>query len=297
MKSSYSFGLKIDWLALTLNDTSDAWNLVLTLSAGRALSWVAGGGWHGYESSYRLDNGAVVAYGGVNGGVHLELPATALSFFGDAVPALLDVHDWKCSRLDVAADTDAVTVQEIVLGRQWRTKSKSIKAIQDLVSGDYETLYIGSRSRNSRKFVRVYDKAKEQGVDGVWTRVEVQLRDRFADAALRFIYAGGALEDVLLRSIDFFCGESRSAWYVALVGGGRTRFRFPAIVSSLQGAIEFVERIAPAIVKAEFVNGYGWLRGLLFRAAGRVDFEAVMRQIRETTPGWVPRGDLGLAHA
>jgi len=197
----------------------------------------------------------------------------------------------------VAADTDAVTVQEIVLGRQWRTKSKSIKAIQDLVSGDYETLYIGSRSRNSRKFVRVYDKAKEQGVDGVWTRVEVQLRDRFADAALRFIYAGGALEDVLLRSIDFFCGESRSAWYVALVGGGRTRFRFPAIVSSLQGAIEFVERIAPAIVKAEFVNGYGWLRGLLFRAAGRVDFEAVMRQIRETTPGWVPRGDLGLAHA
>jgi len=97
VKSSYSFGLKIDWLALTLNDTSDAWNLVLTLSAGRALSWVAGGGWHGYESSYRLDNGAVVAYGGVNGG-----SSQLRRYRSSATPCLLF---WTCMIGSAAALT------------------------------------------------------------------------------------------------------------------------------------------------------------------------------------------------
>lgn len=290
MKSNFTKGIKIDWLALTLTEVRDYWNVVLALSAGRSLSWVEGKGWHGFEASLRHDSGAVIAWGGVNGGVHVELPAGALALFGEAVEGLFSLGAWKCSRLDVAADTDDVTVGEIVSGRLWRTKSKSVKAIEDLERGRYETVYIGSRSRNSRKFVRIYDKALEQGVDMTWTRIEVQLRDRFADAALRFVVDGGNLESVLLRSIDFQGDGGRCWWWSELVGGGSTRFRFPAIVSALQTTIEFVERIAPAIVKAEYVNGFGWLRGLLFRAAGRVDFQKIHEELALTALGWQPLG-------
>jgi len=40
------------------------------------------------------------------------------------------------------------------------------------------TVYIGSVDADRR--VRIYDKAKEQGVSGTWTRIEIQMRDERA---------------------------------------------------------------------------------------------------------------------
>jgi hypothetical protein len=44
-------------------------------------------------------------------------------------------------------------------------------------SGRLETLYIGSPNSDLR--IRIYDKAKEQGVEGDWWRIEAQLRGDF----------------------------------------------------------------------------------------------------------------------
>lgn len=52
-----------------------------------------------------------------------------------------------------------------------------------------KTLYFGSRGSNT--YIRIYDKAAEQGVDGHWVRFEVELKQRNALYVVRHIMSDG----------------------------------------------------------------------------------------------------------
>lgn len=197
----------IDWLAVTTKvsgsdrQKSVAEQVIFLL--GGPTIWRLGRGLSGYESSYRHGSGAVVLFGGTDDmGVHLSLPSQALAYFGDVLFEVLDGWDWEASRIDIAVDTDAVTVDWVLENLDSVvTKTKHRVLVTDLVTGG-KTLYLGS-PKSGRKLIRIYDKAAQSSSLSVWTRVEVQLRKEFARAAYRALRNGVPLADILKRSVDF----------------------------------------------------------------------------------------------
>lgn len=83
---------------------------------------------------------------------------------------------WRATRVDVAWDVlgSAASIGQL---------HAQVSAAPEFVP-KYKTQYISSRSgetltiggRSSEKYVRVYDKAAEQGVKGDWIRVEVEVK-------------------------------------------------------------------------------------------------------------------------
>lgn len=139
-------------------------------------------------------------------------------------------HNGHITRLDLAYD-DHMGVIDIyrfahdIHDRNYRSKSKKSKI---LWSDDQEqdvqglTVYVGKES--SDVFIRVYDKAAERGFDHSkhWVRVELQLRDERADAALRRLFQKesiGVVAAGILRNYLTVCvptGDSNKArWPVA----------------------------------------------------------------------------------
>jgi hypothetical protein len=83
----------------------------------------------------------------------------------------------QITRLDIAMDVkDGFTAKDAIKryeNGECATRLKVADKVQS-ITGKGDTLYIGRRG--GEKMLRIYDKAAEQKVDGVWTRVEAELR-------------------------------------------------------------------------------------------------------------------------
>ncbi len=276
----------IDWLAVTTrvsgsDGQKSVAEQVISLLGGPTV-WRLGRGLSGYESSYRHNSGAVVLFGGTDDmGVHLSLPSQALAYFGDVLFEVLDGWDWEASRIDIAVDTDAVTVDWVLENLDSVvTKTKHRVLVTDLVTGG-KTLYLGS-PKSGRKLIRIYDKAAQSSSLSVWTRVEVQLRKEFARAAYRALRNGVPLSDILKRSIDFrepgdgdIYRRRRLPWWESLVGVGNSSFRFPSRVrldESVERLAAWVDKyLAVPLAKCRVAMGDSWLRGVVFRGYSSID--------------------------
>lgn len=276
----------IDWLALTVkvegypSQKATADNLIFLL--GGASAWRLSRGMNGYEHSYRHPSGAVVLFGASSEmGVHLSLPSQALAYFSDYMDEVLDGWDWEASRIDIAVDTNDVSVDFFVENPGVIvSKAKHKTLVTDLTSGG-KTLYLGS-ARSGRKLVRIYDKGSQVGEDVVWTRVEVQLRKEFARAAFRALRNGVSLVDILKRSIDFrepgdgdVYRRRRLPFWEACVGSGHSCFRFPSrlkLDDSVERLARWVEKYMSApLAKCRVALGESWLRSVFYRGYSSID--------------------------
>jgi DNA relaxase NicK len=127
------------------------------------------------------------------------------------------------------------------------TSAREIKGLR----GDLGwTVYIGS-SKSSRQ-VRFYNKAAEQGLEGiVWTRCEIQHRDRHAQVAAQAI-ADGTLDPVEIfnSACDFrdpasdinVSRRTRSDWWADWLGflTEKVSFAFVAPDKSIKQAAEWI---------------------------------------------------------
>lgn len=87
-------------------------------------------------------------------------------------------HDFHFTRLDLALD---LYNYEVYLYNITDIKTRKKAYYYDML-GKLETVYLGALGSN--KFVRIYNKAKEQGITDKevdWWRVELQLRDTYID--------------------------------------------------------------------------------------------------------------------
>jgi phage replication initiation protein len=187
------------------------------------------------------------------------------------------------TRLDVAIDdtrglvtpekceTEAKDGRLVTRFRDWHPEPH-YNGLGELQS---ETVYFGSRK--SDLCVRVYDKAKEQGLDDVsWTRVELQARDERAAAlavALSHPDAGArtrAFCGVLLSYLDFKVagGDShRDRWVTAewwstfLDGVVKNRLQLPgAVMPTVEEALAAVLSIyGPQLAAVAETVGWGEL--------------------------------------
>lgn len=290
----------IDWLSYTLpvadGESAD-------LVAGGVIA-AFGGGCGAANPRYGYTKGVAVFGSGrvfwrpdmLRMGVHVELPSSALAevpFELSELARSVVAAGGKGARVDVALDTDAVSVEEVVAMKDSGllvTKLVTDFRIIDGRTGAI-TLNLGGTSAATRKtsgkeaprrFVRVYDKGIEQGgdVSGVRTRFEVVLRKEYARAALEFLARGQSLEGLIVGAIDFrdrpelvnISERPRALWWVALVGEvKKVKLNKRVIIDTVVAAVEYIERQAgPTLaLLSELFASPDWILGVIDRAKAR----------------------------
>ncbi|MDE2216552.1 MAG: replication initiation factor domain-containing protein [Planctomycetota bacterium] len=157
-------------------------------------------GFRGYKSSGLLYNSSHVAWTDGREDAHLDLNGEALTYYtkGD-VKRVLRLIEWvylvggKLSRLDTAYDDkigliSLEQVKEAVNGGNWVSRASKFYVYDGGQRRDGEIVSMGETvcigSKTSQINLKVYDKSKEQGLEGQhWTRVEMMLRDEAANSA------------------------------------------------------------------------------------------------------------------
>ena len=230
LQSSFAF---LDWLEFTLpvgqsNPLEVAERLLSKLPPGaQPLEY----GRMGYTHGWRLPAGGLLLYNPYRYemGVHCSLPSGLLALLDKSpedVIKLVLLQGGKFTRLDVAIDTDQVHISEIDAAvRYGNLVSRSQKRdYRGSYGGEGFTIYIGSRS--SSRFIRIYDKAAEQKVEGVWTRCEVEFKAKQAQRAADHIASGTDPRALIVSSLDFRDSSADSnisrcpqlPWWSAWVG-------------------------------------------------------------------------------
>lgn len=104
------------------------------------------------------------------------------------IPFVTGCHDWKVTRIDLAIDwfNDSPSMERIYehleLGaykskiRVWKREKETITNGLDIIRGG---------GKEATRSLKIYNKAAEQGVDGMWNRLEMT----FTDARAREIWA------------------------------------------------------------------------------------------------------------
>lgn len=121
--------------------------------------------------------------------------------------------NWKITRLDVALDERGGiwSVDDILDRFEMRVKaSDRKKRYQRTSSRNGNSASFGARS--SRSYVRLYDKAAEQGLAGEsWVRLEAEFKDTAAGWASRMVYKTGTRS--LVKAIFEECSLNKIAWF------------------------------------------------------------------------------------
>lgn len=186
--------MEIDWIEGTIVDKPVRVALPLVKGVLAAVDWQElDRGGYGYEcSAIVADSGRV--YWSLHNprmGVHLSLPSSAISSLtGDAAGLLLELVGLgvKVTRIDFAFDDksgllDLAQVAGSVRAGNYVSRSRKWTFLENDEGG--QTWAFGRRSSDS--FIRTYDKAAEQHVDGHWVRVELELKGERAEAAVRVL--------------------------------------------------------------------------------------------------------------
>lgn len=267
----------VDWLTVTfppdeitalygdkINDPSYGRIIAGSVSGSRG-RFVARGGMHGYAVAYEQIDGVVVAWNRPlqSNGLYVSYPGTALEHmdwlsFLDRLLAL----GARVSRFDLASD---LVGKHIDLAA-WYEKVKNGDAVTNarryrLVQSDTgATLYVGSRS--SERFLRIYDKAGQEGVDMDWFRAELELKGGAAKGVARYLQQKRSLEEVpaiinaFFRLIDDDWDDWMETDHSAVIHSTKTRSNTadwllnsvaPALARHLEKDAGFIEDFIEAV--------------------------------------------------
>lgn len=209
----------VDWLSFTLHGD---WTVDKVCSLLGLTDWIElDHGFMGYRRARQSGSVRVLHDGTPEMGVHVIMSGSACR----EMEQLGLIRDWSAylrdlialgasiTRLDIAFDDfdGLLSLDEVVsywergwVVTRWRGLT-DINARGPAGGKDPggRTLQIGSRS--SATYLRIYDKAKEQKVDGHWVRVELEMKKERAQAAAEAIARDGLsyIVGVLRYYIDF----------------------------------------------------------------------------------------------
>lgn len=140
----------------------------------------------GYKSAI-LYKGVRILYDGKKDmGIHIDASSTALGWAVDILLIPVVQGNAKYTRIDIACDCYNANMYKLTSEaanahnykskrRKWSEIIQHNTATNDITG---RTLYFGSR--NSSVFLRIYDKALEQGLDLDWTRLELEIKGKSA---------------------------------------------------------------------------------------------------------------------
>ena len=300
----------VDWLSFTIPvasvdaQRSNVYGMLSMLGGGDDL----GKGYRGYTRCYTVLSGSGrVAFhpDRLDMGVHVDLPSSALKLL-DGVGILGDIQeflewvlslDCKISRLDLAIDTDKVTIETIrdaICGDTFVSRCVWVNEHRFLRGRPGATVYVGSPSADRR--VRFYDKAAEQGINTkeslekgippiVWTRAEIQNRDKYARRAAVAIVQG-VIDPVAFFNeiVDFreVTGDKnvsrrpRCDWWASWLGACRDRvgLSFERVEKTVGKVFSWLQnQVAPSLAMLSIASPEirGWLHVVIDEGFTRLD--------------------------
>jgi hypothetical protein len=189
-------------------------------------------------------------------GVHVVLPGSALTYFGFWRALMFAMQDGiSITRLDIAVD-----VQQYWFIKNFHDAFMAGEAETDarkgmlILGGGGATFYVGSRT--SEKYLRIYDKAAESGLDLPLTRVELECKGEFARGVAKYIKANGMgnIRAIICGFCDF---PNDKVWPAAMTSP--TLFEGiprPERQSNTRGWL--LETVAPALAKYAAANPDFW---------------------------------------
>lgn len=183
----------IDWLQFTIQDKTFSDVIANILQYPFGLFQPLAKGKLGYKKQIAYENISVLYEGNADMGVHVILTGKGCRLFEskESILNLIDrinQNNGKLTRIDLALDDfkgDLVPFKkiksDIIKGNivtKWKTSLELNKRDTD---GNMigETISVGSRASNT--FLRIYDKALEQKIEGVWNRLEIEIKKENAE--------------------------------------------------------------------------------------------------------------------
>lgn len=179
----------VDWLSFTVtwdkvrrNDwlTHDGQQVAVANLLELSSDWQRDIPLHGYEDCWLAKDAGharvMVSRPGDRMGIHVQLPGQALRLLSPA-KALRICGELAASvtRVDIAVDVRGVSEVSDVYGAMLAKTAVTRAQKYNMVIGNTgDTVYVGSRT--SERFLRVYDKAAEQKIEGNWTRIEMECK-------------------------------------------------------------------------------------------------------------------------
>lgn len=190
----------IDWLQFTIQSTNNPLNVIVEiLQYDIKLFEELPKGKLGYKKQLAYDNIYVLYDGNTDMGVHVILTGKGCRQYESKESLLslidrLNINNARLTRIDLALDDfkgDLIQFDELVddikkgnIVSKWKSSTEIIK--RDLNGKKLgQTISVGSRASNT--FLRIYDKALEQKVKGIWYRVEIEIKKSNAEEVQKII--------------------------------------------------------------------------------------------------------------
>lgn len=224
-----------DWLEFTIHDLDEEKVIMQVLELNLADFIELPKGRYGYKNQKVSGHISVLYNGTEEMGVHVILSGKGCREYeaGNTLLELLDqimLYDGKCTRIDMAMDDKTGSlipfdkIKEAVRNgyvcSRWKTSTEYIK--RKLQDGEVIGQTINVGSRKSKMFMRIYDKAMEQGLDIPWIRIEMEIRDERAEALQNILLFEDKIGHVYAKIINNYIrflkpnnDSNRSRWPTA----------------------------------------------------------------------------------
>lgn len=187
--------ITLDWLAFTFKEMTHEAHEFITVYAGDKNSSPETA-FHGYSASYRTEAGVICSWNDDRPemGYHIVMGGSTIrelcSMYKISQTKLLEEvirSGANITRLDIAKDLREAEVQlsSIWSALQSGKNSGTARTFGRIESNDNGyTIYIGSRQ--SEKFIRIYNKAAQSGLsEELWFRFELETKGMFSRAIAR----------------------------------------------------------------------------------------------------------------
>ncbi|SKA13284.1 phage replication initiation protein [Trichlorobacter thiogenes] len=287
----------LDWCAFTFKQIEDPAKVSELIGIDPALMTDCTFGFSGYRNSLKYGNVSIYYNGREGMGCHVEMSGQGCRqyealFIDSPWKALFETvlaNSGKFTRLDLAIDNvdGALNMDRIMaaildhdsqirtlFGEARRIQKVSFKTGQAIIG---DTIYLGSAK--SRLMIRIYNKALELGLDGIYLRVEIQLRDeRAQEAAKLFVtdidvgsLAVGIINNYFAIINDDDSNKSRcslqSWWADWLQSAEKIKLSTEQAIKLVSDTMEFIRKqYAPSLA-------------MINKHLGRSDFNSFVQEV------------------
>lgn len=155
----------------------------------------------------------------------------------------------KFTRIDLAVDViDGFTAKECIERYENQECISPLKRADKVqsISGKGDTLYIGRRGGD--RMVRIYDKSAQTGTEGVWTRLEAEMRAFGAESVAKAIRDAKSPKKAIYAIIKGICDYKEWEEYQNAMGGSSQTLELGRKVTS--GTEKWlIQKVAPSLAK------------------------------------------------
>jgi phage replication initiation protein len=251
--------ITLDWIALTIKELKSEPETTLLLIARDTATYPSDAS-NGYDTAIRTTGGISAMWHSSRAemGFHVVISGTALRDLltrsglsqREILRQLSDL-DGRFTRLDIAKDVTDVPIDldriyEAVSAGKNRGTARTFSQMHSPNGGN--TVYVGSRT--SERFIRIYDKASQNGTfSKQWKRFEIECKGMVARAMASMLIKSenwdGVFNDFALAMLTL----NECPDYMAFFDGNTSEVGFPKIEKKSDRELWIMEQVTPAVVK------------------------------------------------